>query len=97
MLSDKLKVLIEHQDNSLFSICISENDKDWYRFFTDLGFKDAKYWVKIIRVAYTINQELNNSFVDFSNIFQADAIVRHNNLTDKTAKQMYVKVKAEWV
>lgn len=93
MVFDKIKVLIEHQDNELFSVFASEDDKDWVRVYSDLEFNNAKYLVKIIKVAYKINQDLQIPFVGFCDINRVDEIVEKNNLSQRTALKIYTRVK----
>ena len=60
MIFDKVTVLIERQDNGKFSVFYCKaGANEWFKFITDQDFQGAKYWVKLIKVAFQLQPDLS--------------------------------------
>jgi len=96
MVFDKAIVLIEHQENELFSVYHSKNHSHyWSCFVSDCTYDEAKRWVKLLKVAYEIVKNENNTAeiclaVIKLDQFIGDRLVNDKRLTARKLHKLYV-------
>jgi len=89
MVFDKVTVLIEHQDNGKFSIFYCKADSiEWFKFIGHLDFQEAKYWVKLIKVAFQLQPDLSQRGLNFK-VLEMSYYVHDADLIGLTAAKLF--------
>lgn len=91
MIFDKVTALIEHQDNGKFSVFYCKaGSNEWFKFLGHLDFQEAKYWVKLIKVAFQLRPDLNERGLDLR-VLEMSYYVYHVDLTSRelTASKLF--------
>lgn len=92
MVFDKAIVLIEHQENELFSVYHFKNHSHyWSCFVSDCTYDEAKRWVKLIKVAHEIVSDNANIDELCSAVAKLDQFIGDRLINDKrlTAGKLY--------
>jgi hypothetical protein len=92
MVFDKAIILIEHQENELFSVYHFKNHSHyWSCFVSDCTYDEAKRWVKLLKVAYEIVSDNANIDELCSAVVKLDQFIGDRLVNDKrlTAGKLY--------
>lgn len=97
MIFDKVTALIEHQDNGKFSVFYCKaGSNEWFKFITDQDFQGAKYWVKLIKVAFQLQPDLSQRGLNFKveelHRYIDDADLMFRSLTASSLFNIFNKV-----
>lgn len=91
MIFDKVTALIEHQDNGKFSVFYCKaGSNEWFRFLNNQSFQDAKYWVKVVKVAFQLQPDLSQKDL-YSRASEISNYIYHSDLTSRelTASKLF--------
>ena len=89
MIFDKVTTLIEHQDNGKFSVFYCKaGTNEWFKFITDQNFQGAKYWVKLIKVAFQLQPDLSQKGLNFK-VLEMSYYAHDANLIGLTAAKLF--------
>ena len=91
MVFDKAIVLIEHQDNELFSVYYRTNGAiNWHWFVCDCSFDEAKQWVKLVKIAHEIVENKGSNYISLA-VMKLVTFIANNQLNEKklTAQKLF--------
>jgi hypothetical protein len=91
MVFDKAIVLIEHQENELFSVWYqTKGASNWFLFTHDCDFADAKKFVKLVKIAHEIAEHKGSIHILVA-VMKLVKFITKNQLDDKrlTAGKLY--------
>ena len=91
MIFDKVTVLIEHQDNGKFSVFYCKaGSNEWFKFLGHLDFQEAKYWVKVVKVAFQLQPDLSQKDL-YGRASEISDFIYHADLTSRelTASKLF--------